>query len=162
MKIPVKYVDASAVLRVVFSEPGPSFPLVAGDRDRDRVVSSQLVEVETFRAVDRERLVGHLDDAETAVKRKELADLLVTLDLAAIDASVIDKAKSSFAVNVRALDAIHVATAEILAAEAEGEPLEFWTHDERQATAAMSRGLTVRGLPDSLPSDAGTDVGISG
>ena len=46
--------------------------------------------------------------------------------------------------------------------EAEGEPLEFWTHDERQATAAMSRGLTVRGLPDSLPSDAGTDVGISG
>lgn len=158
MKIPVKYVDASAVLRVVFSEPGPSFPLVAGDR----VVSSQLVEVETFRAVDRERLVGHLDDAETAVKRKELADLLVTLDLAAIDASVIDKAKSSFAVNVRALDAIHVATAEILAAEAEGEPLEFWTHDERQATAAMSRGLTVRGLPDSLPSDAGTDVGISG
>ena len=88
--------------------------------------------------------------------------LLVTLDLAAIDASVIDKAKSSFAINVRALDAIHVATAEILAAEAEGEPLEFWTHDERQATAAMSRGLTVRGLPDSLPSDAGTDVGISG
>src|SRR5437667_309914 len=63
---------------------------------------------------------------------------------------------------IRALDAIHVATAEILAAEAEGEPLEFWTHDERQATAAMSRGLTVRGLPDSLPSDAGTDVGISG
>ena len=154
----MKYVDASAVLRVVFSAPGTSFPLVAGDR----VVSSQLVEVETFRAVDRERLVGHLDDAETAVKRKELADLLVTLDLAAIDASVIDKAKSSFAVNVRALDAIHVATAEILAAEAEGEPLEFWTHDERQATAAMSRGLTVRGLPDSLPSDAGTDVGISG
>jgi hypothetical protein len=50
-----------------------------------------------------------------------------------------------------ALDAIHVATAEILAAEAEGESLEFWTHDERQATAAMSRGLTVRGLPDSLP-----------
>ena len=23
--------------------------------------------------------------------------------------------------------------------------LEFWTHDERQATAALSRGLTVRG-----------------
>jgi predicted nucleic acid-binding protein len=157
VKIPVKYVDASAVLRVVFSEPGPSLSVAAGDR----VVSSQLVEVETFRAVDRERLVGHLDDAETAIKRKELADLLVTLDLATIDASVIDKAKSSFAVNVRALDAIHVATAEILAAEAEGEPLEFWTHDERQAIAAMSRGLTVRGVPDSLPSDDETDAGIS-
>lgn len=137
----MKYVDASAVLRVLFSEPGPSGPLAAGDR----VVSSQLVEVETFRAVDRERLLGNLDDTQTVTKRKELADLLAMLDLAPIDNLVIARAKSSFAVNVRALDAIHVATAEILAAEAEGEPLEFWTHDDRQATAALSRGLTVRG-----------------
>lgn len=115
----------------------------AGD---DRVVSSQLVEIEAFRAVDRERLLGNLDDAETARKRKEFTDLLAMLDLAAIDAEVVDRAKSSFAVNVRALDAIHVATAEILAAEAAGESLEFWTHDDRQATAALSRGLTVRGM----------------
>lgn len=112
----------------------------------DRVVSSQLVAIEALRAVDRERLLGNLNDAETARKRKELADLLAMLDLAAIDAEVVDRAKSPFAVNVRALDAIHVATAEILAAEAEREPLEFWTHDDRQATAALSRGLTVRGV----------------
>lgn len=138
----MKYVDASAVLRVLFSEPGASVPLVAGDR----VVSSHLVEIEAFRAVDRERLLGNLDDGETAVKRKELAELLVRMDLVPIEGDVIDRAKGSFAVNVRALDAIHVATAEILAAEAEGDPVEFWTHDERQATAALSRGLTVRGL----------------
>jgi hypothetical protein len=137
----VKYVDASAVLRIIFSEAGTAVPVVPGDR----VVSSRLVEVEVFRAVDRERLLGNLDDAETAAKRKELTDLLAMVDLAQIDGAVIDRAKSSFAVNVRALDAIHVATAEILAAEAEGEPLEFWTHDERQATAALARGLTVRG-----------------
>ena len=154
----MKYVDASALLRILFSEPGSAVSLDA----TARVVSSALVEIETFRAVDRERLLGHLDDAETARKRKELTDLLAMLDVAAIDRAVIDRAKGSFAVTVRALDAIHVATAEMLAAEADGEPLEFWTHDERQATAAMSRGLTVRGLPDSLPSDAGTDVGISG
>jgi len=129
------------VLRILFSESGSKVPLAG----TDRVVSSQLVEIEAFRAVDRERLLGNLDDAETASKRKELADLLAMLDLAAIDAGVVDRAKSPFAVNVRALDAIHVATAEILAAEAEGEPLEFWTHDDRQATAALSRGLTVRG-----------------
>jgi predicted nucleic acid-binding protein len=138
----VKYVDASAVLRVLFSEPGPTIPLAAGDR----LVSSHLVEVEAFRAVDRERLLGNVDDAQTAIKRKELSDLLAMLDLAPIDRVVIDRAKSSFAVNVRALDAIHVATAEILAAEADGEPLEFWTPDDRQATAALSRGLTVRGI----------------
>jgi predicted nucleic acid-binding protein len=137
----VKYVDASAVLRVLFGEPGPAVLLGAGDR----AGSSELVGVEAFRAVDRERLLGNLDDGQTALKRKELTDLLAMLDLAPIDRMVIDRAKSSFAVNVRALDAIHVATAEILAAEAEGEPLEFWTHDDRQATAALSRGLTVHG-----------------
>jgi len=137
----VKYVDASALLRLLFAEPGPAVRLAAGDR----AASSALVEIETFRAVDRERLSGHLDDAQTAIKRKELTDLVAMLDLAPIDRVVIDRAKSSFAVNVRALDAIHVATAEILAAEATGEPLEFWTHDDRQATAALSRGLTVYG-----------------
>ena len=138
----MKYVDASALLRVLFSEPGPSVPVAAGDR----LVSSHLAEVEAFRAVDRERLLGNLDDGETAVKRKELAELFVRMDLMPIGSDVIDRAKGSFAVNVRALDAIHVATAEILASEAEGDPLEFWTHDERQATAALSRGLTVRGI----------------
>ena len=137
----MKYVDASAVLRLLFAEPGASVPLTDGDR----VVSSRLVEVETFRAVDRLRLVGQLDDRETAAKRKELADLVAMLDLAPVDDLVIDRAKGSFAVNLRALDALHVATAEILASEATGEPLEFWTHDERQAMAALSRGLTVRG-----------------
>jgi predicted nucleic acid-binding protein len=138
----VKYVDASALLRILFAEPGPSVPLTDGGR----LVSSELVEVEAFRAVDRERLLGHLDDAQTAVKRKELTDLLTMLDLAAIDAAVVARAKSPFAVNVRALDAVHVATAEILAGEAGSEQVEFWTHDERQATAALSRGLTVLGM----------------
>ena len=71
-----------------------------------------------------------LSDAETAIKRKELTELLAMTDLAPVDGTVIDRAKSSFAVNLRAIDAIHVATAELLAAAADGEPLEFWTHDE--------------------------------
>jgi predicted nucleic acid-binding protein len=137
----VKYVDASAILRIVFAEPGPAVPLTPGER----VVSSQLAEVEAFRAIDRERLLGGLDDRTTAVKRKELGELLAMLDLAPVDRHVLDRAKGSFAVNVRALDAIHVATAEVLVGEAGGEPLEFWTHDERQAVAALSRGLTVLG-----------------
>jgi predicted nucleic acid-binding protein len=137
----VKYVDASAVLRVLFCAPGPSVPLAS----TDRVLSSQLLEVEAFRAIDRGRLVGILDDGETAIKRKELSELIALLDLVPIDGAVIERAKQSFGVNVRALDAIHVATAEIVVAESNGEPLEFWTHDSRQATAALSRGLTVCG-----------------
>ena len=132
----MKYVDASAVLRVLFVEPGPSVSLAVGEH----VVSSQLVAVEAFRAVDRERLLGNLSDAETAIKRKELTELLAMTDLAPVDSMVIDRAKGSFAVNLRAIDAIHVATAELLATEASGEPLEFWTHDERQATGGHLTG----------------------
>lgn len=138
----MKYVDTSAVLRVLFSEAGQAVELVAGDR----AIASHLLEVEAFRAVDRERLLGNLDDEQTARKRKELMELLAMLDLVPIDGHVIERAKSSFAVNVRALDAIHVVTAELVSNEASGEVLEFWTHDNRQATAALSRGLTVRGV----------------
>jgi hypothetical protein len=77
----MKYVDASAVLRVLFVEPGPTVPLAPGDQ----VASSQLVEVEAFRAIDRERLMGGLDDHEAAVKRKELVELIAMLDLLPID-----------------------------------------------------------------------------
>ncbi|MGH9383256.1 MAG: type II toxin-antitoxin system VapC family toxin [Vicinamibacterales bacterium] len=136
----MKYVDASAVLRVLFREPGPAAPLAAGET----IVSSALVEVEAFRAIDRARLLGHLDDRQTAVKLKELADLVAMLDLAPIDRTVIDRAKDSFAVPVRALDAIHVATAELLVVE--GVAVEFWTHDDRQRLAALARGLSVHGL----------------
>jgi len=110
------------------------------------VVSSRLVEVEAFRAVDRERLLGGLTETGTAVKRKELIELLAMADLVPVDDTVIDGAKASFAVNLRAIDAIHVATAELLLGSADGQPLEFWTHDERQATAALSRGLAVYGV----------------
>jgi predicted nucleic acid-binding protein len=140
----VKYADASALLRIVFAEPGPRLPLTAAEP----VVSSKIVEVEAFRAIDRERLLGHLDDVQTAKKRKELSDLLARLDLASVDDAIIVRARGAFAVNVRALDAIHVATAEVLAAEAGIESAEFWTHDSRQATAALSRGLTVRGVTE--------------
>ena len=137
----MRYVDASAVLRLLFREPGLAVPLSAAER----LVSSRLVEVETARAVDRARLVGQLDDRTVARKRAELAEFLKRIDQVAIDDLVIARARDPFAVNVRALDAIHVATAELLRAEAEGESLEFWTHDDRQATVALSRGLTVRG-----------------
>jgi hypothetical protein len=136
----MKYVDASALLRVLFAESGPTFSPAPGDR----IVSSRIVEVEGARAIERERLVGRLDDRQTASKQKELADVLGRIALAAVDERVIERARRPFGVSVRALDAIHVATAEIVAAES-NEPLEFWTHDERQRIAALSRGLTVRG-----------------
>jgi predicted nucleic acid-binding protein len=138
----VKYVDASALLRILLDQKGERAPLSA----TGGWVSSTLIEVETNRAIDRARLLGILDDAQTATKRNELGQLLARIDRAPIDGAVIDRAKAPFAVLLRTLDAIHVAAAENLRSAMPEEPFEFWTHDERQAIAATSRGLTVRGI----------------
>ncbi|GAB4114662.1 MAG: type II toxin-antitoxin system VapC family toxin [Acidobacteriota bacterium] len=152
----MRYADASALLRLLFAEPGVRLPLDPGVN----LVSSRVVEVEIFRAIERERLLGRLTDREAAVKRKEATEILAMLDLVALDDPVMERAKTPFGVNVRTLDALHVATAEVLVAESGGEPLEFWTHDERQAVAALSRGLNVLGIeagPGTEPPAAGPE-----
>jgi predicted nucleic acid-binding protein len=136
----VKYVDTSAVLRLLFGEAGPAVVLAAGDS----AASSELLEVEASRAIERQRLLGDLTDEQAALKRKELGDMIAMLDLLPIDRAVIDRATRAFGINVRALDAIHVGTAEVLAEET-GDRVEFWTHDDRQRIAALSRGITVHG-----------------
>jgi hypothetical protein len=88
--------------------------------------------------------LGDLTDEQAALKRKELGDMIAMLDLLPIDRAVIDRATRAFGINVRALDAIHVGTAEVLAEET-GDRVEFWTHDDRQRIAALSRGITVHG-----------------
>ncbi len=133
------YLDASALLRVLFGEPGERVSLRRGVI----AVSSKILEVECFRALDRVRLEGHLNDREIARKTKELLTLLAKLHLIAVSDEVITLARSNFPVNVRTLDAVHVASAEIVMGAV--GPLEFWTHDARQATAALARGLEVRG-----------------
>lgn len=111
------YADASAVLRVLFAEPGIRMPLRKGIV----VASSRLIEVETHRALDRARLLSLLDDAQTAVKSKELRGFLARMHLVPLSDEVVS-----------------------LAREASG--LDFWTHDGRQALAATSRGLEIRGV----------------
>lgn len=135
-----RYADASALLRVLFSEPGPAVPL----ESKKPIVSSRIVEIEAFRALDRARLTGELDDEDMAQKSKELRSILKRIHLMAVSDDVIERASRTFPVNLRALDAVHVATAELLVAE--GATVDFWTHDKRQGLAATARGLDVHGL----------------
>ena len=55
----MKYADASALLRVLFGEPGPAVPLAG-----DRLVSSELIEIESFRA----RVAGAAEMSPVAVR----------------------------------------------------------------------------------------------
>lgn len=137
----IAYLDASAILRVLIGESGPSIRRAA----QDDVYSSHVVEVEVFRTLDRARLADRITDDEIAQKSKDAADYLATLQLIPVSLAIIARARATFPVPVRALDALHVGTAEWLQSEL-GRPIDFWTHDGRQARAALCRALVVRGV----------------
>ena len=134
------YADATAVLRLLFDRPGPRAPIMAAAV----VASSSLLEVEVFRTLDSARMRRAIDDYQSARLRVEAAALLATFHLFPIADEVIRSARSPFGVDVRAMPAIHVATAELVERESASRA-EFWTHDPAQAAAAISRGLAVHG-----------------
>lgn len=134
------YVDSSAILRLVFDQPGARAPL----SQATVAVTSELVEVEIARALDRARLAGLIDDATLAERASDVHRLLRKLSLFPVASEVIQRARASVPMQVSALDTLHIATAELLTAEV--GPLEFWTHFPAQAAAAQLRGLTVRGI----------------
>lgn len=71
--------------------------------------------------------------------------MLNALHMIPMNRSIVALASAPFGVGVRALDAIHVGSAQWIEREL-GSRVAFWTHDRRQAIAALSRGLTIRGV----------------
>jgi hypothetical protein len=134
------YLDSSALLRIVFDQPGPRAPLSRADV----AASSELVEVEIARTLDRARLAGLIDDATVAERGGDAQRLLRKLTLFPVAAEMIQKAKASVPIQISVLDSLHVATAELVADEV--GPLQFWTHVTAQAALAHLRGLSVHGV----------------
>lgn len=133
------YFDTSAVLKVIRIEP-ETFALRGYLRDRaDQAhVSSALVRVEVGRTVLRDTGADGLVDQRllTAAQRA-----IRQLMLWKISDDVLQATWDIPGRYVRALDAIHVATAMRID---EQSPLSaFVTYDKRQADAARTVGLTV-------------------
>ncbi|MGK5088582.1 type II toxin-antitoxin system VapC family toxin [Bdellovibrionota bacterium FG-2] len=133
------YLDSSVVLAALLGEK---------DTESLRLLDthaycSEITLVEVARTLERARLTQRLSDAEFSLKTKESVDLLATFNLVPVSSEIIQLAKSAYPIAVRALDAVHVATAEWLRT-ALAEKIIFWTYDHRQAEAAQSRGLDIR------------------
>ncbi len=126
------YADASALVKLVRDEP-ESDALRAFLADSD-MVSSELVLTEVPRAIrraaDRERRL----DLGVLVDRA--GDLLEAVALLPLDRALLLAAGALAEPALRALDAIHVASAVDL-----GPVDGFVTYDERQAAAARLAGL---------------------
>jgi uncharacterized protein len=124
----VVYLDSSAIVKLVVREP-ESAALRRYLRRRRPLVSSALVRPEVCRAL--------LPLGTDAVRRGE--EVLRALELARVSDAVLADAGRLLPVELRSLDAIHLATARRL-----GENLfRLVTYDERMGAAARRLGFSV-------------------
>lgn len=126
------YADASALVKLVRDEP-ESNVLRAFLADAD-LVSSELVLAEVPRAIQR----AAARDARLALDllMARAGDLIDAVALLPLDRALLLAAGAFAEPSLRALDAIHIASATDLS------PLDgFVTYDERQAAAARLAGL---------------------
>lgn len=119
------YLDSSALTKLVIDEPESRS--LEGVLQGRTLMTSRVAVVEVSKAVARSN--------PTADPGKILA--LVTL--LELDADVASVAATTGGPDLRALDAIHVATALLVGAELEN----FITYDTRQSEAASAAGLHV-------------------
>ena len=121
------YVDASALVKLVVVEV-ESAQMLRWYVESERVVTSRVGIVETRRAAAR-----HPHD------RDELQLLLTSVEVIEFDERLAERAASVGPILLRALDAIHLATALAFGSELEA----FVTYDDRLAEAARAAGLPV-------------------
>jgi predicted nucleic acid-binding protein len=121
------YVDASALVKLAVREP-ESDALRRYIRRRRPLVSSALSRTEVARAL--------LPLGAEAIRRG--LDVVARVDLIRINDRILHAAGAMLPVELRSLDAIHLATAQQL-----GDLARIVTYDDRMAAAAMALGWSV-------------------
>ena len=137
----IAYVDSSVLCRVVMRQANRLEELETCSQR----LTSLLTQLECLRAIDKARLDEGLDDDEILARRLVLFEQLRRMSRVAVARSLLDRAGSSFPLPVKALDAIHLATAMQLR-ERRYRELVFATHDRQQGRAALALGFEVVGL----------------
>ena len=137
----IVYVDTSALLRLVLSEPDSLEEL----RSCEGLVSSELLAVEALRTIDRLRLQGALSLDDAASRSGAVTEWLEAVDLVLLQRPVLARASEPFPTPLGTLDALHLATA-LVWRDRMHQALVIATHDRDLALAARSFGLEVRGV----------------
>jgi len=137
----IAYVDTSALLRTVLREPGALDDL----RTYDRLVSSELIAVESARTIDRLRNQGTLTLDQAAERLGLVNEWLEAVDLVLLRPPVMSRASEPMPMPLGTLDAIHLATA-LVWRDRIGPLPQVLTHDAALGAAARGFGFDVRGI----------------
>jgi predicted nucleic acid-binding protein len=136
----IAYIDTSALLRIVLREPGALVEL----RTYDRLVSNELIAVESARTIDRLRIQGSLTTEEAADRVRAVNEWLEAIDLVLLRPPVLSRASEPMPMPIGTLDAVHLATA-LIWRDRMGPLPEMATHDTALGAAARTFGFDVRG-----------------
>ena len=125
----VWYLDASALVKLIVAEP-ESGALRRYLGECPRIISSRIAEVELRCAVARQDEIDAGD---------RVSSLIATVELLELDGEVARRAGELTPATLRSLDAIHLASALVIAPEVDA----VVAYDTRLAAAARAAGLAV-------------------
>lgn len=140
---PYRYVETSALLRVLLEGDAALQPLLL----ESTCYTSALTLAEARRAIRRARFLGELDAAGVQSARRRVAEFEAWAEIIPMGDSVLRATGEEFPVEpVRTLDAIHLATVQLLA---ETLPeLDLVSTDARVRENASALGINV--LPAAI------------
>jgi len=151
------YIDSSALLKRVFAEAESSELRIFLDEMKSQgsiFLTSKLTSVEVARTLRRASLAGRVDNAQWDVNQTRVLD---GVDIIGLDPTILNDARYIGGDGLRALDAIHLATAHKAGADM------VIAYDLRLIEACMQAGvMTARpGVTDiSLPEGWGWLAGL--
>jgi len=133
---PIRYIESSALLAAILERDSAAIRAV---RARGRRVTSMLTLAESQRALIRAHATRRIDVKQLRAATRALRTFAARCDLVSVTDEVLSRAARKFPTEpVRTLDAIHLATAEIL-----GEPaaaITIVTRDARIRANALALG----------------------
>jgi predicted nucleic acid-binding protein len=114
-------------------------------RNYDRLVSSELLAVESARTIDRLRLQGSLTTEEAGARLRTINEWLEAIDLVLLRTTVLSRAAEPMPMPLGTLDALHLATA-LIWRDRMGPLPTIVTHDAALGLAAQAFGFEVHGI----------------
>ena len=133
----IVYLDTSVVLRPLLDQPKK----LSSWGQWEMAYSSELMDVECRRVIDRLRLEAIFDDKEVAEAIGQLTQIERTIQRIRLTRSIIHAASQTMPTIVKTLDALHLSSA-VAIRQRRAVDLFFATHDSQQATAARALGFT--------------------
>jgi len=134
----VGYLDSSVLLQhILLGDAGIKQVLAC-----DRVISSELLEIECRRVLHRYRMQGNLDDSSYIEALERLEKVITGVSILILSSKVKKRASEAFPIIIKTLDALHLASALMFQAARPAESLLIFSYDAGMNRCTRALGLT--------------------